>query len=259
MNWLSEAVISLYRMKFNKLNTVFKKFLLFLVIFSFFNLNIYAQDCDLPVKEPPEIKDDEQKSIPTQINIKNYPNFPKVDVSKISKEKLISLDSRLRVSLDTTINTKTSKVGDYVRAHVLEDFYIPADPPVLIIPRASWVRGRISYLKRPTFFSMSDMVNLKLYQLVTPYGEVSTLDTEVAVQMGFIGSDGLIEFLEQNQKSINPELGSQTISVSKIGSKLIQALISGALTALVAQNNNQNIYNSGQELQILLKKDLQFE
>ena len=255
MNWLNEAVISLFRKKSSKLSKLlFKKFFLVFILFSLIR-NVFAQDCNFPIKEPPEAKNIEQ-NVPTQINIKNYPNFPKVDVSKIPSETAI--DSRLRISLDTAINTKVSKVGDYFKAHVLEDFYLSLEPPVLIIPKGSWVRGRINFIKRPTLFIMSGTVNLKLYQIVTPYGEVSTLNTEVALQKGFFNSNGVVEPLEQNEKDINQEPLDQTVTVDKIDSKLIPFLISGTLKAMTVQNQ-ENIYNPGQELQIILKKKLKFD
>jgi len=255
MNLLNEEAISLFRKKSSKLSRLlFKKFFykISFCFFVLFALNTFAQDCKFPIKEPPEAKDIEQ-NIPTQINIKHYPNFPKIDVNKISPETAI--DSRLRISLDTPINTKVSKVGDYFKAHVLEDFYVPFETPILIVPKGSWVRGRISFIKRPTLFIMSATVNLKIYQLVTPYGEVSTLNTEVGLQKGFLNSDGVVVPFDQNEKNILPQPLDETVTVNKIDSKLISSLISGTLRALTVQNEDY-IYNTGQELQILLKKKL---
>ncbi|MBI3591660.1 MAG: hypothetical protein HY094_09835 [Candidatus Melainabacteria bacterium] len=241
-------------------------FLFFLLLAQTFSC--IAQEADLKLRVPLESKGFEE-NIPSSIDIKKLPNFPnslnkKSPVHKVSASaSTIPVDTRLRLSVDTFIDAKTSMVGDYFKAHVLEDFYIPTDPPQLIVSKGSWVRGRISYLKRPNIFSMAGKIGLHLYQLVTPLSEVATLDAELDVQKGVVNNEGLLDpmtnfgtkAIEPTQMLLDSSQG-RIISVATLGTPVIGTLIAGTLTALFSQGDNITL-NRGQELQIVLQKDLQ--
>ena len=228
----------------------------------------FAQESNLDLRAPEESKEFEE-NIPSSVDVKNLPNFPQAIKKKNSllraqaTSSIIPVNTRIRLAVDSFINAKTSMIGDYFKAHVLEDFYIPTDPPQLIIPKGSWVRGRISSIKRPNIFSRAGKIGLHLYQLVTPLSEVATLDAELDVEPGVVNSEGLLDpmtnfktkALEPTQNLINNPQG-RVITVATLGTPVIGTLVAGTLTALFSQGDNISL-SRGQELQIVLQKDLQ--
>lgn len=233
---------------------MFKTTVLLFLLITFFQFKVYvfSQDCDVTLKAPSELKEYE-KNIPTQVDIKKISSFTNFLKPDISSGSLIPLDTRLRLQASNYISTKSSKVGEYFRAKVLEDLYLPTTPSVLLIPKGSWVRGRISHIKRPTLFNMSGQVSLHLHQIVTPIGEVNTLDAVLSVEKGIPNLEGLLDPVE-----LLPDTApNKTVYVSSLDETIISKLVSGFLLALVFVENLNNI-NIGQELQIVLKKDIRF-
>lgn len=231
-------------------------------------LPVFAQENALKPRVP-EKSSEVESNTPSKIDIKKLPNFPENLKGNSAAHKLsaasatIPVNTRLRLSVDSFINAKTSKIGDYFKAKVLEDFHIPTSPPQLIIPKGSWIRGRISFLKRPNIFSRAGKIGLHLYQLVTPQGESTILDAELDVQQGLVNSEGLLDpmtgfttkALEPTQMLLESKYG-KVISVVTLGTPVVGALISGSLIALFSQGDNITL-NQGQELQIVLRKDIQ--
>lgn len=235
-------------MKYNKL-------LLFL-FFSYilFLSNVFAQECDLTLKSPFENIDAiKEKNIPSQLNLTTVTHFPKsLDKSGLP---LIKIDSRLRLVVENFIDSKKAMIGDYFKAHVLEDLYMPVNPPELIVPKGAWVRGRISHLKRPNVFIMSGKIGLHLDELITPMGEIMLINAEIDIQSGFPNEHGLLEPLVIKgpaQKS-DKNLTSDTISTNSLN--IVSKLISGNLAALTLDSEHIAL-NKGQEIQIVLKKEV---
>ena len=235
--------------------------LLVLLLFCF-NAASYSKEDSLSLKVPIQ-EDEPEENIPSQIDLSTVPYFPKPSSTGSGKRistntPIISLNMPLKLIVDNFIDTKTAKVGDYFRAHVLADFYIPVDPPQLIVPKGSWVRGRISFLKRPNFFIKSAKIGLHLDELVTPLSETLVLNTELDIQKGIISENGLLK--PQEIKIENSQiLPDSTISIplSNLGVSLIDTLLVGKLYALLSQPDIVTI-NKGQELQIVLQRSVRF-
>lgn len=223
----------------------------------------FGHDLKAPI-EAEELQDNN----PSSIEIKRLPNFP--DVLKKSSSHRISanatsipLDTRLRVAVDNSLDAKLSKLGDYFKGHILEDFYIPTEPPQLIVPKGSWVRGHVSFIKKPNVISMAGKIGLHLDQLVTPTGEVIPLDAELDIQQGIVNAQGLLDpmtnFGTKAMQPTNKLLDNPTgkaVSVVTLGTPVLGTLVAGSLTALFSYGDNITL-SRGQELQIVLKKDIQ--
>ncbi|GEM_PF-2014246 len=231
-----------------------------------FILQSTAEDSGLPLRAP-QIEQESDESIPTTIDVKKLPNFPnllKGTTKRISATATtIPVNTRLRLIVDNFIDAKESMLGDYFKAHILEDFYIPTDPPQLIISKGSWVRGTISFLKKPGIFSMAGKIGLHLDQLTSPLGEVTPLDAELDLQQGIVNKQGLLDpmtnfgtkALEPTQMLLESQAG-KVITVATLGSPVIGTLIGGSLIALFSRGDNVALYK-GQELQVVLKTDIQ--
>ncbi len=216
--------------------------ILFLFLLFSFNVSSYSKEDELKLKAPIQ-ESEQQENIPSQIDLSTIPSFPKLGVTNTN----ISLNSSLKLSVDNFIDTKTSMIGDYFKAHVLEDFYIPTNPPKLIIPKGSWVRGRISFLKRPNFFIKSAKITFHIDELVTPLGETLVLDAE-------------LDILKPSAvKPTDPQIlfdNNVPVPVSNLETSLIGNLLTGKLYALFPQAEIVTI-NKGQELQIVLQRNIQ--
>ncbi len=270
MSFQNVEAMSYFRMNYSK-NFIY----CFLIVALLINLQALAnvEDENLPKVDTliPSIESNDlsdENNNPTQVEIKKLPNFPTIS-RKSSSHRIgasatsIPLDTRLRMSVDSPADAKLSMIGDYFKAHILEDFYIPSTPPQLVVPKGAWVRGHISFIKKPSVFSMAGKIGLHLDQLVTPTGEVVPLDAELDIQQGIVNNQGILDpmtnygtkALEPTQKLLDSNTG-KAISVATLGTPVIGTLVAGSLTALFSYGDNITL-TKGQELQIVLKKDIQ--
>ena len=235
---------------------------LFLLLLLFvFSVPSYSKEDELKLKAPIQ-ENEQQENLPSHIDLSTIPNFPKFGASTEGRriavnDTAVPLNTSLKLVVDNYIDAKTAMIGDYFKAHVLEDFYISTDIPQLILPKGSWVRGRISFLKRPNFFIKTGKIGLHLDQLVTPLGETLVLDAELDVQKGILGESGLLKpsVIKQTDAKVWPD-STLNVSISNLGPSLIGSLLTGKLYALFSQNDT-NTLNKGQELQIVLQRNVQ--
>lgn len=233
-----------------------KNLLVLVLLFGFCT----PSDCkDLKLIAPIQ-NDKQEENIPSQIDLSIIPNFPKIsggsEGRRISAgDTFISLNTPLKLSIDSFIDSKTAMIGDYFKAHILEDFYISADKSQLVLPKNSWVRGRISFLKRPNFFVKSAKIGLHLDQIVTPLGDTLILDAELDVQKGLVTENGTLRPVVSNQPS-QQILPNPPVPVNNLGPSLLENLLTGKLYALFSQNDTTTL-SRGQELQIVLQRNLQ--
>lgn len=220
----------------------------------------YSKEDNLALKSP--IQDEQlDENIPSQIDLNIIPNFPKfafsTDGRRISANNtIIPLNTSLKLVVDSFIDAKTAKIGDYFKGHIAEDFYISTEIPQLILPKNSWVRGRVISLKRPNFFNKTAKIGIQLDQIVTPLGDNLVLDVELDVQRGVIAANGL---LMPQTKQENPQVlpdSTIVVPVIDLGPSLIGKLLAGRLFALSSQVDTVTL-NKGQELQIVLQKNIQ--
>lgn len=256
MSFQNVEVMSYYKMNCTK-------YLFVLLVLALCPVVSYGHDLKAPI-EAEELQDNN----PSQIEIKKLPNFPEV-LKKSSSHRIsanatsIPLDTRLRLAVDSSLDAKLSKLGDYFKGHILEDFYLPTEPPQLIVPRGSWVRGHVSFIKKPNVISRAGKIGLHLDQLVTPTGEVIPLDAELDIQQGIVNAQGLLDpmtnfgskAIQPTQKLLDSNAG-KAISVATLGTPVLGTLVAGSLTALFSYGDNITL-TRGQELQIVLKKDIQ--
>ena len=226
---------------------------LFLLLLLFvFNTPSYSSEDELKLKAPIQ-ENEPQENLPSQIDLSTIPNFPKFGVPNTT----IPLNTSLKLVVDNFIDAKTAMIGDYFKAHILEDFYISTDTPRLILPKGSWVRGRISFLKRPNFFIKTGKIGLHLDELVTPLGGTLVLDTELDVQKGILGEGGLLKpsAVKPTDAQAWPD-SNLTVPLSNLGPALISSLLTGKLYALFSQGDTVTL-NRGQELDIVLQRNVQ--
>ena len=251
-------------MKFNK------NFLFINIFISFlFNANIVSSQIDETKIREPNIREEAEQDIPAQINPTSIPDFP-LFADQVKKDSFqngiidISLNSKLKITIDDALDIKKAMLGDYFKAHVAEDFYLSTEPPHLIVPKGSWVRGNISYIKKPGIFSKNAKIKVKLNKIISPNGEVGEVVGELVFYSGQENDKEILNILMQASKSKLPQLDwgvddEVKINASQVRFSLIKSLLDRPLIALYQNLNDNHILNKRQELQVLLKKRIIIE
>ncbi|MDD9898813.1 MAG: hypothetical protein OXU45_07430, partial [Candidatus Melainabacteria bacterium] len=154
-----------------------------------------------------------------------------------------------------------SLVGEDFRARVLDDFYLSGDFRKLIVPKDSWIRGKVSHIKKPRLLSRSGKLGIKLDTLVSPQGDYVPLDADLVFQTGVVNEQGLLDPQTGfSDKAIQPTaklLDSKTgkvVSVATLGLPVAGTLLGGTVMALFSHGDDASVYE-GQELQIMLTTD----
>lgn len=178
----------------------------------------------------------------------------------------IPVETRLKLVLETAVDAKASQPGDLFEAHVKDDLYIGM---TLLLPRGSFVRGRVAQVVKPRLLSRAAKIGLKLEQIVTPSGEVIPLDASIEFKKGLSNKRGELDpgtsfgtRVEGNVKAvagINPDGSTKgalvAANIATLGAPVIATAIGSSAIALFSQGDNVSL-GPGQEIEVLLTNDL---
>ena len=165
---------------------------------------------------------------------KNVPDFPKVQsdtttglqagATSLTGSALraeaasttLPLETRLKLVLETAVDSSTSKPGDIFEAHVKDDLFLGAN---LVLPRGSLIRGRIWNVAKPKLISRAAHIGLKLDEIVPPVGEVIPLDAALEFRKGVSNKKGQLDpgtsFSTRVDKSIKAVTGQTSTGATK--------------------------------------------
>lgn len=178
----------------------------------------------------------------------------------------LPVETRLRLVLETAVDAKASQPGDLFEAHVKDDLYVGM---TLLLPRGSFVRGRVAQVVKPRLLSRAAKIGLKLEQIVTPSGEVIPLDASVEFKKGLSNKKGELDpgtsfgtRVEGNVKAVagvNPDGSTKgalvAANIATLGAPVIATAIGSSAIALFSQGDNVSL-GPGQEIEVLLTNDL---
>ncbi len=178
----------------------------------------------------------------------------------------IPVETKLKLVLETAVDAKASQPGDLFEAHVKDDLYIGM---TLLLPRGSFVRGRVAQVTKPRLLSRAAKIGLKLEQIVTPQGEVIPLDASLEFKKGVSNKQGQLDpgtsfgtRVEGNVKSvagINADGSTKgalvAANIATLGAPVIATAIGSSAIALFSQGDNVSL-SPGQEIEVLLTNDL---
>jgi hypothetical protein len=176
----------------------------------------------------------------------------------------VPVQTRLRLIVTKPLSAKTSNHGDDFEARVVEDFYVQGNNNLrrLIVPKNSWIKGKVTELKRPRLFSRSGKLGVKLDTLLTAQGEYVPLDAELSFQEGVVNEQGLLDpqtnygdkAIRPTKKLLKTDTG-KIISVATLGVPVAGTLLGGSVIALFS-HGDPAVINKGQELQIMVTKNM---
>lgn len=178
----------------------------------------------------------------------------------------IPVETKLKLVLETAVDAKASQPGDLFEAHVKDDLYIGM---TLLLPRGSFVRGRVAQVVKPRLLSRAAKIGLKLEQIVTPSGEVIPLDASIEFKKGVSNKKGELSpgtsfgtRVEGNVKAVagvNPDGSTKgalvAANIATLGAPVIATAIGSSAIALFSQGDNVSL-GPGQEIEVLLTNDL---
>lgn len=178
----------------------------------------------------------------------------------------IPLQTRLKLVLETAVDARASQPGDLFEAHVKDDLYLGM---TLLLPRGSFVRGRVANVVKPRLLSRAAKIGLKLEQIVTPSGEVIPLDAAIEFKKGLANRKGELDpgtsfgtRVEGNVKAVagvGPDGKKNGVlvaaNVATLGAPVIATALGSSAIALFSQGDNVSL-GPGQEIEVLLTNDL---
>ena len=201
-------------------------------------------------------------------HITNQPSKPEaVSDFAASPFKLVStaakvpMKANLRLVVQETLSAKKSKLGDEFKAKVSQDFYLEGDFRKLIIPKDSWIRGKVSFVKKPGLISRSGKLGIKLDSLITPQADYVPLNADLIFAEGMVNEQGLLDpqtgfkdkAIQPTKKLLSSDTG-KIASVATLGVPVMGTLVAGSVIALFSHGDSASVAK-GQELQIVLTKD----
>ena len=210
------------------------------------------------IREPAPVNIEKEQVTNDPVQPKGVETFAASPFKLNSSTGQVPVQTRLRVRVETPLGADKSKIGDDFRGRVLNDFYLTGSYRKLVIPKDSWIRGKVSSLKKPRMLSRSGKLGIKLDTLVTAQGDYVPLDADLVFQSGIVNEQGLLDpQTDFSDKAIGPTnslLSSDTgkvISVATLGLPIVGTLLGGSVRALFLHGDDASVYE-GQELQIML-------
>ena len=204
------------------------------------------------LKAPLE-KDIAEENLPSLVNIKEIPFFP---INSNIDQTFVPLNLRMKLAFDDFVDIRKTSRGDVFKAHVLADFYLTPDATELLIPKGSWFRGKINFVKKPNIFNRSSAIGARLDTLVTPYGSLIPIDLYLNIQNGILNADNEFEPSDKALESAYNQIENLKLNIKS--PVFLSRFLSGTVIGLVLENNNHTFYR-GQEIQLVLKKNIEQE
>jgi hypothetical protein len=221
------------------------------------------------------------------IEPKNVPDFPQVPDVSLGNQPTSSnqgsdstgtalkgeatsttlpVQTRLRLVLETAVDSKTSRPGDIFEAHVRDDLFVGTS---LLLAKGTLVRGRIAEVNKARIISRAAKIGLRLEQIVTPTGEIVPLDAALAFQKGVANQKGQLDpgtnFSTRVESGIRAVSGQSSTGAAKgalvmaniatLGAPTIATAIGGSAIALFRSGDNISL-SPGQEMEVLLTNGL---
>lgn len=213
-------------------------------------------------REPAKPNIDKNKSTNEPIQPQEVSDFAASPFKLNTAVGQVPVKTRLRMTVDTPVSAQKSKLGDEFSARVLDDFYLSGDFRKLIIPKSSWVRGRVTEVKKPRLLSRAGKLGVRLDTLVTPQGDYVPLDADLSFIPGVVNEEGLLDpqtgFSDKAMEPTSSLLDSTTgkvISIATVGVPVVGTLLGGSVIALFSHGDAASLYK-GQELQIMVTRNV---
>lgn len=228
-------------------------------------LNLAPKDpipvAELRLREPSKPNVDSNKSTSSPVKPKEQLDFAASPFKLKNSVGQVPIDTRLRMIVETALSANSASIGDNFKAKVLDDFYLTGDYRKLIIPKNSWIRGKVSAVKKPRLLSRSGKLGIKLDALITPQADYVPLDADLTFMAGVVNDVGLLDpqtgfsskAMAPTQNLLSSGKG-KAVSIATVGVPVMGTLLAGSMVALFSHGDSASVYK-GQELQIVITRN----
>lgn len=226
------------------------------------NMSTALPSVELREPQGPETGFSKKQETNLPINPREVSDFAASPFKLSTSTGQVPIETRLRMEVESPLSAEESQVGDSFSAKVVDDFYLEGDFRKLIIPKNSWIRGKVSFIKKPRLLSRSGKLGIKLDTLVSPTGDYVPLDADLSFEEGIVNQEGLLDpQTDFGDKAMGPTknlLSSDTgkiVSVAGAGIPVVGSLLAGSVVALFSHGDSASVYK-GQELQIVITRNV---
>lgn len=158
------------------------------------------------------------------------------------------------------VNASNSQVGDLFVSRVNQASYAE-DGRTILIPRGSWVTGRVTQVQTPGRLSKAGKLSLELDFLTTLTGESLPLNATISFESGKVNIEGMLDpqtgfrdkALESTKKLLSNDTG-QIVSIATLGLPVVVTLLGGSAKAIISKGDNIGL-QPGEKFKIELKDD----
>jgi len=101
----------------------------------------------------------------------------------------------LSIVFQTSLDSKTSQVGDPFVAYLTKDFVMAGETPGtqrIILPMGTVIRGRVDVVNRPGFFSRGGSMTLAFDHAMLPSGDLMPLNFNLATDNEHVNKSGAV-------------------------------------------------------------------
>jgi hypothetical protein len=166
----------------------------------------------------------------------------------------------LNLVVEKGVSSLNSSVGNLFVARVAEPA-LAEDNKTVLIPRGSWVSGRVTKVQTPGRFSKAGKLSLELDYLTTLTGDVIPLNANISFETGKVNQEGVLDpqtgfkdkALAPTKKLLASDTG-QIVSIATLGLPVVATLIGGSAYAVIAKGDNSGLLE-GDLFRIELKDD----
>jgi hypothetical protein len=180
----------------------------------------------------------------------------KLESESVSVLKGTNIDLIVEKGVEATNN----EVGDLFVSRVYSSAY-SSDKKTLLIPKGSWVTGRVVSVQHPSRFSKAGKLSLELDALTTLTGDYLPLNATISFESGKVNQAGMLDpqtgfkdkALESTKKLLASNTG-QIVSIATLGIPVVVTLIGGSAKAIISKGDSIGLL-PGENFQIQLRDD----
>lgn len=177
-----------------------------------------------------------------------------------SNTSTILKGANINLIVEKGVDAYSSQIGDLFISRVTEAA-LAEDGYTVLIPRGSWVTGRVVQVHSPGRLSKAGRVSLELDYLTTLTGDLLPLNAIISFESGKVNVEGVLDpqtgfkdkALQPTKRLLSSDTG-QVVSIATLGLPVVITLLGGSAKAIVSKGDNIGL-QPGEKFKIELRDD----
>lgn len=111
-----------------------------------------------------------------------------------TESQKVPAGTMLTIGFNTPMDSRVTNTGDVFNAYLTQDFTVKGEHATrkVVLPAGTMVRGRVSDVKRPSFFSHGGAIFLSFDHVVVPSGELLPLTLNLSTENTIVNKQGAL-------------------------------------------------------------------